>query len=299
MLSIALAVLAAVGNAVASVLQRRAGADQPEEQGGPITLLWRLAHRPDWLGGIAALIAGFLCQAAALATGPIALVQPILVLELAFTLVLAQAVFRSSLHLREWGAIAGMSAGLAALLYALQPSGGDPAHASAIAWILGVAAALALSVVFAVVGYRSAHSRRAAFLGLATGVGFGLTAVLLAGISAIYALSGAGGVLAAPQTYLLVVLGPVFFFLLQKSLQAGSLVAAQPALTLSNPVIAIVFGIVVFGEQVHTGGWVALSVVGAAAIAACTVALTRSPLLQDGESSGSDVAAGDASRCSP
>jgi hypothetical protein len=138
------------------------------------------------------------------------------VLELAFTLVLAQMVFRSSLHLREWGAIAGMSAGLA-----------------------------------------------------------------------------------APQTYLLVVLGPVFFLLLQKSLQAGSLVAAQPALTLSNPVIAIVFGIVVFREQIHTGGWLALSVAGAAAIAACTVALTRSPLLQDDAGSGSDVAASEASRCSP
>ena len=74
-------------------------------------------------------------------------------------------------------AIAGMSAGLAALLYALQPSGGDPAHASTVAWILGVAATLAVSVMFALVGYRSAHSRRAAFLGLATGVGFGLTAV--------------------------------------------------------------------------------------------------------------------------
>jgi hypothetical protein len=60
-----------------------------------------------------------------------------------------------------------------------------------------------------------------------------------------------------------------------------------------------VFGIVVFREQVHTGGWLALSVVGAAAIAVCTVALTRSPLLRDDGGSGSDVAASDATRCSP
>jgi hypothetical protein len=130
MLSIVLAVLAAIGNAVASVLQRRADAALPEDQsGGPIMMLWQLAHRRDWLGGIAAIIVGFLCQAAALATGPIALVQPILVLELAFALILAQVVFRSRLHLREWGAVIGMSAGLAVLLYALQPSGGDPAGA--------------------------------------------------------------------------------------------------------------------------------------------------------------------------
>jgi hypothetical protein len=34
------------------------------------------------------------------------------------------------------------------------------------------------------------------------------------------------------------------------------------------------FGIVVFGEQIYTGGWLPLSAAGAAAIAACTVALT-------------------------
>jgi hypothetical protein len=66
-------------------------------------------------------------------------------------------------------AIARMSAGLAALLYALQPSGGDPAHASTVAWILGVAATLAVSVMFALVGYRSARSRRAAFRRAARG----------------------------------------------------------------------------------------------------------------------------------
>lgn len=291
MLSVSLAVLAAVGNAVASVLQRRAGADQPDdvEQGGPIRLLWRLAHRPDWIGGIAALVVAFLCQAAALATGPIALVQPILVLELAFALVLAQVVFRMSLHIREWGAVLGMSGGLAALLYALQPSSGDPAHASTGRWVLGVGVTFAVSGVFAVIGFRAAGTRRAAYLGLATGVGFALTAVLLTGISSAFSLSGFGGVLTSPQTYLLIVLGPSYFFLLQKSLQAGTLVAAQPALTLSNPVVAVAFGIVVFGEHVRTGGWLALAAAGAAAIAFCTVVLARSPLLQGGGDSGLDT----------
>lgn len=146
-----------------------------------------------------------------------------------------------------------MSAGLAALLYALRPGRGGPAHASIIAWILGIGVTLAVSVVFAVIGFRSAGARRAVFLGLATGVGFALTAVLLTGVSAAYSTSGVGGVLTSWQTYLLIVLGPGFLFL-QKSLQAGSLVAAQPALTLSNPVVAVVFGVVVFGEHVRTDG---------------------------------------------
>jgi drug/metabolite transporter (DMT)-like permease len=295
MLSIVLAVLASIGNAVASVLQRRADAAQPEGL-APIMLLWRLAHRRDWLGGIAALIVGFLCQAAALATGPIALVQPILVLELAFTLILAQVVFRSRLHVREWGAVIGMTAGLAALLYALQPSDGDPARASTGAWVLGIGVTFAVSVVFAVIGYRSTGARRAVFFGLATGVGFALTAVLLSSISAVHSMSGFRGVFTSPQTYLLIVLGPSYFFLLQKSLQAGSLVAAQPALTLSDPVVAMAFGVVVFGERVRTGGWLALAVAGAAVIAASTAVLARSPLLHGGGHSASDAGRRDATR---
>jgi hypothetical protein len=59
--------------------------------------------------------------------------------------------------------------------------------------------------------------------------GFRLLASLVAG-------GGLGGVFTAWQTYLLIVLGPLFFFLLQKTMQAGRLVASQPALTLANPI---------------------------------------------------------------
>jgi len=64
-------------------------------------------------------------------------------------------------------------------------------------------------------------------------------------------------------------------------MQAGRLVASQPALTLANPVVAVGFGIAVFGEHVRGGGWIVGAVVGAALIAASTVLLARSPLLHD------------------
>ncbi|HKS53010.1 MAG TPA: DMT family transporter [Pseudonocardiaceae bacterium] len=285
MLSLALAVLAALGNATASVLQRKADRDEPEGQSTGLILLWRLAHRPAWLGGIAALIVAFLLQAAALTTGPIALVQPILVLELVFTLLLASMVFHSRLHAREWTAITGMTAGLASMLYALQPGGGSPTRASTVAWVSGIGASLAVAGLFVVLGYREQGIPRAAYLGLATGIGFGFIAALVAGIGAIYGASGIGGLLRAPQTYLVIVLGPVFFFLLQKSLQAGRLVASQPALTLANPLVSVAFGFAVFNEHLRAGAWLILALFGAGLIIACTVLLARSPLLH---SSGSN-----------
>ena len=98
-------------------------------------------------------------------------------------------------------------------------------------------------------------------------------------------ISGLGGLLRAPQTYLVIVLGPVFFFLLQKSLQAGRLVASQPALTLANPLVSVAFGFAVFNEHLRAGAWLILALFGAGLIIACTVLLARSPLLH---SSGSN-----------
>ncbi len=280
LLSVALAVLGALANATSSVLQRKADRDEPEDRSG-LAMMWDLAHKPTWVGGILAIIAGFLLQAGALATGPIALVQPILVLELPLTLLLAGLVFRSRLHPREWTAVAGMGAGLGLMLFALQPSGGSPQAASAIRWIAGVVTVLAVAGLFVRLGYRVHHTRRAAYLGIATGIGFGFTATLIAGITAAYATTGIGGVFTTWQTYLLIVLGPAFFFLLQKTMQAGRLVASQPALTLADPVVAAAFGLAVFGEHVRTGGWLTAALLGAALVAAGTLLLVRSPLLRD------------------
>jgi drug/metabolite transporter (DMT)-like permease len=278
-LSIVLAVLAAGANAAASVLQRKADREEPEDRSG-LAMLWDLAHRPGWIAGIAAVIVGFLLQAGALATGPIALVQPILVLELGFTMLLASAVFHSRLHRREWAAVIGMSIGLTVLLFSLQPSGGRPGEAPLLAWALGTASTLAIIGVLVGLAHRRRDAARAALLGVATGMGFGFTATLVAAVTAAYAAHQLRGVFTAWQTYVLIVVGPLFFFLLQRALQAGRLVASQPALTLSNPILAFVFGIVVFGEQVRGGGWLALAFFGAALIGTSTVVLARSPMLQ-------------------
>lgn len=278
-LSVSLAVLAAWANAAASVLQRKADREEPDDRTG-LAMLWDLAHKPAWIAGIAAVIVGFLLQAGALATGPIALVQPILVLELGFTLLLAGAVFHSRLHHREWTAVIGMSIGLAVLLFALQPSGGRPGEASLLAWALGTGATVVVVGVLVALARRRRDAARAALLGVATGMGFGFTAALVSAITATYAAHQLRGVFTAWQTYLLIVVGPLFFFLLQQALQAGRLVASQPALTLSNPILAFSFGVAVFGEHVRGGGWLALALFGAALIGIATVMLARSPMLR-------------------
>jgi drug/metabolite transporter (DMT)-like permease len=61
-LSVVLAVLAAMANATASVLQRKAARRQPDDGSLSVRLLWDLAHQPVWIGGISAIVIGFAFQ---------------------------------------------------------------------------------------------------------------------------------------------------------------------------------------------------------------------------------------------
>ncbi|MFC7472238.1 hypothetical protein ACFQVA_39170 [Actinomadura keratinilytica] len=96
-LTVVLALLAALGNAAASVLQRR-GTTQVDGGGAAVARWWswatRLLRRRVWLWGAALLAVSGLCQAAALAADPLAVVQPVMTTELLFTMVIGSAVFR-------------------------------------------------------------------------------------------------------------------------------------------------------------------------------------------------------------
>ena len=55
----------------------------------------------------------------------------------------------------------------------------------------------------------------------------------------------------------------------QNALQAGSLVAVQPPLTLGDALISSAYGVTVYNESVQTGGW--LLVIEIAAVLAITL----------------------------
>lgn len=283
-----LAVLGACANATASVLQRKAGRRVPQGQNLSLRLIGSLLHQPVWFGGILAVTAGFLFQAAALGGGQLSVVEPIMVLELPFTLLLAIWVFHSRLHRREWGAAAAMSAGLALLLYSLSPSGGRPQDVRWYVWVTGIGVNLAFAAAMTAWGRRGpagggprggeSSALQAAVLAVAAGATFGLTAALMKGMTSAYS-RGIGGVMTSWQLYAMVAAGIVAMFLLQSAMNAGRLVAAQPGLTLTDPVVSILWGVLVFHEQVRTGWFLALTFAGGLILAGAVLVLARSPLL--------------------
>lgn len=273
------AVLAAVANAVSSVLQRKADREEPSQDNLSLRLILDLLHKPVWFLGVLGVIAGFLLQAAALSTGPLAAVEPILIIELPVTLLLAGTVFGQPLHAREWSAAAAMTVGLAGLLYLLAPSGGSGADVSGVVWGLGIAANLGMIVALVTLARRGSGMRRASLLGVATGAAFGLTAALMTAMTAAFS-AGFLSIFSTWQTYAMVAVGGLAMFLLQSALNAGSLVAAQPGFTATDPVVSVVWGVVVFGENVRSGVYYLGSAVVAAALVGWGVyQLSHSPLV--------------------
>jgi hypothetical protein len=92
----------------------------------------------------------------------------------------------------------------------------------------------------------------------------------------------------------------------QAALHAGTLVAAQPGLTLMDPLVSVVWGVAVLGEHVRLGAALVFAVLGAVIVAAAVLVLARSRALVgdgsdkkapagQGEESAQHAAPGDAS----
>ncbi|MGW8799047.1 DMT family transporter [Streptomyces sp. NPDC055775] len=281
-LSVVLALLAALGNAGASVLQRRAAAvDRPGPPGSHPFGKLEFIRRPAWRWGAGLLVVSGLAQALALATGPLAVVQPVMTTELLFTLVLAAIVFRRPPGVRTWGAFLGMALGLAVFLLLASPTGGletvPPRR-----WLLSAAPAAAVSIVLIVVGMRLLGSARAAVLGSATAIGFSFTAALIKDTLGLVS-RGVEGLFATWQIYTAAAVGLSSFLLLQATLRAGSLAASQPALTLGDSLLSVILGVALFEEQIDLGWRVLPEAAALGLIALASVHLSSSPVVSGKE----------------
>jgi drug/metabolite transporter (DMT)-like permease len=282
-LTVVLALLAALCNASASVLQRRAATDETESGSGArqaLRWLGRVLRRPYWLAGAGLLGLSTVLQAAALAVGSLSLVQPLLATELLFTLAVGSVVFRRRPDGRTWAAFVALAVGLALFLGAASPSEGrstaDPA-----AW-LAVGAALVGLLAVALGASRLVHgTARAALLGLASAVSFAATAALMKE-SMGRLQQGITVLLSDWPVYATLVVGALSFLLLQSAFRAGSLTASQPALTLGDALTSVALGWVLFEEYIGLGVRVLPEVIGAVLIGAGSIGLARATATDGG-----------------
>lgn len=255
--AIPLALAASLCTATASICQRK-GALSTDTSGFDLWLVFRLARRPVWLLGIASMIAGFGFQLTALRFGPLALVQPILALELliVFGYLAIAGSRRVRVRRRDWLAAAAMSVGIGLFLSLASPSGGR-LHAPGAAWLLAGLATTGLVAVSVGIGIgfgrgsATSRSRRAAVLGAATGISWGFVAAIIKELSS-HLGGGVGAVLSTWSPYALIAVGTVTMLLASHALAAGPLAASQPGFTVLDPLSATLLGQFLFDEHFRT-----------------------------------------------
>jgi drug/metabolite transporter (DMT)-like permease len=273
-----LAVMAALCNAIASVLQRRGASTAPDTSVLRVKLMTYVIKRPVWLFGFLSMVGAFLFQAGALSYGRLSTVQPVLVTELLFVLFILSVWSRSRPGRGEWIGAVAVSGGLAGFLLAANPAGGK-ASATAGDWgVAGLGTGVVVGVLIAL-ALRSAPFGRAALFGSAAAIIFALNAAF---IKVSTNLIGEGTVhfFASWPPYAVAVTGLAAFFIVTNAFQSGPLTATQPALTVVDPIASIIIGAEVFGESLRdSAGWVAVECVTLLIMAVGVVLLSRGPLV--------------------
>ena len=161
--TIIFALAAALANAVHLMTQHAASVRASGKHRG-----WRLVsflvRQPLWLVGWSAAAGAFAFQAIALHTGQLAVVQPLLVTELVFTLALRRLWVRQDIAAMAWTAALVTCGALAVFLATAEPHGGHPQPdagdwVSALAVFGGVVAFLAITARWGSPGPRSTPPR--------------------------------------------------------------------------------------------------------------------------------------------
>jgi drug/metabolite transporter (DMT)-like permease len=284
--AVVLAVIASFFTATSSVAQRLAAKSEPIGRFGP-GLIIRLARHPLWLAGIASMILGFVFQFSALHYGDLALVQPILGAELLFVFAYMAVIGSVRVQRRDWLAATAMAVGLGLFLFVASPHGGR-LSAGAVSWwfagisSLGLATIVAASAYIRRRGKTPSPSRRAATLGVATGISWGFVAALIKELSS-HTGSGFSGIAGTWSTYALIVIGAASILLSTHALQAGPLAASQPGFTIVDPLIASLLGVFIFREQIHLqAADLAVEIIAMAVLVGGVLVLSGSQLVQGG-----------------
>ena len=237
-----------------------------------------LVRRPRWLLGNLAEVGAFGLHFVALRRGSLLLVQTVLVSGLLFALPLGAAMSRRRLRTEEWLGALAVVIGLAVFLGVGVPTRGR-GETSGLAWavVLGLGGALAAALV--VTAPRRPGEARATHLGAACGILFGLDAALTKA-SGHLLNRGLWHALSAWEPYALVALAAVGFLLAQSAFQAGSLGASLPVLTIADPLVAALIGVLVFHERMAATPVALVAEMGAVlAMILGVIVLARSPIV--------------------
>jgi len=246
-LAILFAAASAFSNAISLIAQHLASVTAPRREKG-----WRLARyllrQPLWLLGQGTAVATFGFQAVALHFGLLSVVQPVLITELVFVLVLRRLWIGEHVAGAAWMAAGVACAALAVFLSTAEPTGGT-ASPSAGDWLPALIVSAAAVAVLSVVALRGSPVRRAAVMAVAAALTWALMATFIKTATQTLAASGFVGMLLNWSPYALAATAAAGTLLEQSALHVGPLSVSEPVLVVINPLASIGLSVWVFDEH--------------------------------------------------
>ena len=262
-MSLTVAIPFGVGSAVVygtSIVVQHRIAQQHAGEGGltSVSGLVRMLKHPTWLLAIAGDFVGFLLQIVALSTGPVVIVQPLVVLMLPVSLLVSATLGWHRPRAGDYLGVVAVISGLAIFLVLIGNPGAEHLpHPRNLA--VSIALVLVLGVVLCVAAVGRNRMIRGAVYGAVAGGYFGMLAVLVDAASSRAADTGIHGLLATAKGIVplvgILLLGGGGIVLTQLSFQVGALAATLPANLAADPSTAVLLGVVLLHEHIPHGPW--------------------------------------------
>jgi len=270
------ALLSAVGTNLAFLFKHRGAVAAPDvDMRHPLRSAIDLFRSKWWSIGWGVAAVAFALHVAALTLAPLSIGQAVLAGGLVFLAVLAERFFGFKLHRRQWIGIGVVAVSLS-LLTVTGGGGGDANSGYSLAGMIvfeGIAVGVGLLLVLSHLIERI-PVQRGVLLGLAAGLGFGISDVAIKALSGDLD-SGPAGLL-SPWSVVIVTAAVFSFYASARSLQIGDGIAVIAVTSVAANLSTILAGLAVFGDRLGNDALVvgvrivafALILVGAALIPA-------------------------------
>ena len=175
------------------------------------------------------------------------MVQPLLVTELVFVLVLRRVVIHQAIRAITWWAAGSTCLALALFVAMSEPQGGN-ASPSSHAWVAATSVMVGLAALLAMLGLRGSPVRRAALLGSSTAIMWALVATFIKTMTQTLTQFGVAGMFTHWPVYALAASGLGAEILNQAALHVGPLSTSQPFLVIVDPIASIALSVWIFDE---------------------------------------------------
>jgi drug/metabolite transporter (DMT)-like permease len=260
-----LALAAAVFFALAATLWQRATLNLSGVSFRHPASFLGLAAQRVWLLGLAIQGVGIFLQGAALDRGRVTIVEPLLVTTVIFAMPLGYFLTGQRITGRQLLGAAIIVVGLAVFGIFGDPAEGVD-NAPTYEWL---AALLVIGIVLGalrLVVNRGGLTAKAAVYGAMTGILFGLAATLMKPVVEEMHVDG-WGVFGGWQIYVCAAAGVIGFLIQQVSLATGRLVASVATVSVTNPVVSVLLGVILLEERLSEPLWQIVVAIGALAFA--------------------------------